>query len=101
MDVDAVRLEQPEQDVADRIGADRSVGTHVCAQATQDDRRAPGGAGRGDLDGLDKLTVGSFGNGCDPNDVSVEDVHPYNGDVDSSHNVLASLSRNFSEPNVC
>jgi hypothetical protein len=101
MGVDTVRLEQPEQDVADRIGADRSVGTDVGAKAAQDDGGAPGGAGRGDLDGLDQLAVTSFGNGCDPNDVSVEDVDADDGDVDLSHNGFPSLSRNSPEPNVC
>ncbi|MDT5225273.1 MAG: hypothetical protein QOG19_2680, partial [Mycobacterium sp.] len=41
------------------------------------------------------------GNGCDPNDVSVEDVHADDGDVDLSHNGFPSLSRNSPEPNVC
>ena len=75
--VDAVALEQREQHVAGRVGADRARAADLRAELGQHERGAAGRAGRGDADLLHQRAALALGDRLDRAHEHVEHVHAH------------------------
>ena len=73
-DVDAVGAQQRAQHLAGRVAAGRADAGDVETQLRQHDGGPAGGAGGGQRDALDELTVGALGDALDVAHVHVEHV---------------------------
>ena len=75
--VDPVALEQADEHLADRVGADRAGAAHLGAELRQRQRGAAGRARGGDPDLLDQLAALALGDLLDRAHEHVEHVHAH------------------------
>ena len=80
-DLDALASEHVQQARREGVGPDRAEAAHLGSEPAQHDRRAAGGAGRREPDGLHQLSVGALRYGLDADHVRVEDVDADRGDL--------------------